>query len=124
MDHRRAKVQEVVLSFAQTQTETEEAKSGFGLMVNVMKPDELDKQCPIKIDGWIDIGSDKWKELDDTPDFTKMCLAIGLGDGFFFLDSLGRVWGRPTEYASQYIPFHFEVGTLVYGYRLPQKAAN
>lgn len=89
-----------------------------------MKPIDLDQQSPIKIDRWIDIGSEEWKELDDNPAFTKKVLRFGLEDGWLFTDSLGRVWGKPQEPNKPHFPFHFNVGKKLYGYRLPQKAAN
>ena len=90
-----------------------------------MNPIDLDKQSPIKIDRWIDVDSEEWREKDDTPAFTKKCLRYGLEEnGFFILDSLGRVWAKPNGTSPFYIPFHFNLRGKTYGYRLTTKAAN
>ena len=86
-------------------------------------PKELDAQSAIKIDRWIAIDSEEWKELDDNPALTKKFLRLGFQEpAYLFTDTLGRVWGRGEN--GKYYPFHFNKGKTLIGYRLPQKAAN
>ena len=90
-----------------------------------MKPKELEAQSPVKIVRWVDIDSDDWRELDDTPAFTKKCLKFGFEEpAFMFCDSLGRVWCKPQEEGKPFVPFHFEYGSTLIGYRISKKAAN
>ncbi len=90
-----------------------------------MSPKELEAQSPVKIERWVDIDSEEWRELDDTPAFTKKCLKVGFEEpAFMFTDSLGRVWCKPSEEGKPYFPFHFEYGSTLIGYRISKKAAN
>ncbi len=86
-------------------------------------PQELDAQCPVTIERWIEIDSEEWKEMDDTPSFTKKCLRLGFEEpAFLFTDTLGRVWGKGEN--GKYYPFHFNKGKRLFGYRLSKRAAN
>lgn len=86
-------------------------------------PRELDAQSKIKIDRWIDIDSEEWRELDDDPGLTKKFLKLGFKEpAYFFTDSDGRVWGKGED--GRYYPFHFRKWAKNIGYRLPKKAAN
>jgi hypothetical protein len=89
----------------------------------MMNPSQLDRQSPIQIHEYVEIGSPRWRELDETPDFTKKVIRYGLEDGYIFLDSLGRVWCK-WERGDTYTPLHFEVGNRLYGYKMSSKAAN
>lgn len=85
-------------------------------------PQELDAQNPIKIERWIDLDTEEWREMDDDPGLTKKMMKIGFEAGALFLDSNGRIWGKGE--GGKYYPFHFDRGPKNYGYRLPKKAAN
>ncbi len=99
---------------------------------DVLKPDLLDRQSPVKVNRWIDIDSDECKELDQDRKFTKKILLMGFQDNgpddpaWMYVDGLGRVWGKdPRNPSSQHYPLHFETarGELI-GYRIVKKAAN
>lgn len=86
-------------------------------------PKELDAQSKIKIDRWVDIDSEEWRDLDDDPGLTKRLIKIGFQKPeYFFTDSLGRIWGRGED--GFFYPFHFSSYGKNIGYRLPKKAAN
>lgn len=86
-------------------------------------PKDLDSQCRIRIDRWIDIDSEEWHELDDNPGFTKKCLKLGFQEpAFLFSDLLGRIWGKGVD--GYYYPFYFESYGQNIGYRLSKRAAN
>lgn len=87
-----------------------------------LTPEELDLQSSVVLDDWVDIDSERWKDTDDNPMFTKKILRMGMGD-FLFVDTLGRVWGKSKE-ENKFYPFHYEYGKKKYGYRIPGKAAN
>lgn len=89
-----------------------------------MTPAELDAQSKIKVDRWIEVHSQECKDIDDGLHwFTIKCMNIGFEDGFMFVDTLGRIWGRNRE-TSECYPFHTEHGKELVGYRLAKKAAN
>jgi hypothetical protein len=84
---------------------------------------ELDAQSPIRIDRWVDAGSEECLMLDPDYDITKMMMRVGFKDPpFLFTDSAGRIWG--TSDGDKYFPLHFENRGKLIGYRLPKKAAN
>lgn len=87
-------------------------------------PQELDAQCKVKIDRWIEIGSEEWRDLDDNPAFTKKILRLGLhhSEPFLFTDTLGRIWGKGND--GTFYPFHFEYGNKLLGYRIAALALN
>jgi len=87
-----------------------------------LSPKQLDQQSTIKIDEWIDIHSERCKEMDDLRSFTLKCMRIGLEDQFLFTDRDGRLWGKGKE--GKYYPFHLEDGKKLIGLRLSIKAAN
>lgn len=87
-------------------------------------PQELDTQSKIKIDRWVEIGSEEWKDLDDNPAFTKKILRLGLHhpEPFLFTDTMGRIWGKGND--GTFYPFHFEYGKKKLGYRISALALN
>lgn len=86
-------------------------------------PKELDAQSKIKVDRWIEVGSEEWKELDDNPSFTKKCIKLGFMEpAYFFADALGRIWGKGED--GLYYPFHFKSFGAIIGYRMSTRAAN
>jgi hypothetical protein len=88
-----------------------------------MSPQELDKQSLISIDEWLELGSQRCKELDQEPHLTKYMLRFGFMDPpFFFVDTLGRIFGKGKE--GRYYPFHIEVGNKKYGFKISARAAN
>lgn len=98
-----------------------------------MTPKELDDQNTIKIDEWVDIDSERWREVDDNPSFTKRIIRIGFEGGrilrgideppFLIADSLGRLWIKNRRTGS-YSPFHLEYGRKLLGFRISAKAVN
>lgn len=89
-----------------------------------MNAKELDAQNIIKIDEWVDIDSERWREVDDDPSLTKRIIRLGFEKPpFLFLDSLGRLWGKSKE-TERYFPFHLEYGKKLIGFRIAKKAAN
>jgi hypothetical protein len=87
-----------------------------------LPPAELDKQSPVKVDEWLDIESEKCKDKDPDLSLTKKWMKMGFESGFLFLDSLGRVWGVGNR--KVFYPFHFNIGKVIYGFRIAKKAAN
>lgn len=86
-------------------------------------PTELDAQSPIQVDGWVDLDSERWREVDDDPGLTKKFIRIGFAEpAFFFTDSLGRIWGKGEN--GIYYPYHLDYGKKKYGIRIAKKAAN
>lgn len=86
-------------------------------------PKDLDAQCLVKLDGWVDFGSERHKEVDSDYALTKKWLKMGLeSPPFLFLDLFGRVWGKGVN--GIYFPLHLEYGKKLLGIRLPKKAAN
>lgn len=83
------------------------------------KTTELDNQCEITLDGWVDLDSARHKEVDDNIAFTKKIIKLGLVEP----DSLGRLWGKSNQ-SDRYYPLHLEYGKKKYGIRIAKKAAN
>lgn len=88
----------------------------------MLTPKQLDAQSVIVLDGWVDMDSERWKEVDDSPAFTKRCMKIGLESNYLVIDTSGRLWGMGEN--KLYYPFLLEYGKKKYGIRLPKKAAN
>ena len=88
----------------------------------MLTPNQLDAQSLISLDGWVDMDSARWKEVDDNPSFTKRCLVIGLESKYLVIDTMGRLWGMGEN--KVYYPFVLEHGQKKFGIRLPKKAAN
>lgn len=89
-----------------------------------MNSKELDAQNIIKIDEWVDIDSERWREVDDNPSFTKKIIRLGFEEPpFLFMDSLGRLWGKSKE-TERYFPFHLEYRKKLIGFRISKKASN
>lgn len=97
----------------------------MGESLNLPSPEALDAQSKVKINRWIEMGSEEWRMLDDTPDFTKKILRLGLHhpQPFLFTDTLGRIWGKGSD-GKTYYPFHFEHGNQLIGYRISALGLN
>jgi len=91
-------------------------------MSDLPSPRELDTQSPVKIDRWVDIDTQEWRDLDEDPALTKKMMKIGFEANVLFTDSMGRIWGKGE--GGKYYPFHFDKGPKLYGFRLSKKAAN
>ncbi len=86
-------------------------------------PQELDAQSKILIKRWIEVGSQEWRELDNTPGFTKMIIReLTKEPAYLFADTLGRLWGKGED--GRYYPFHFTSFGENIGYRVSARAAN
>jgi hypothetical protein len=86
-------------------------------------PMELDAQSSIQLDGWVDLDSERWREVDDDPGLTKKFIRLGFQEpAFFFTDSFGRIWGKGEN--GKYYPYHLSYGKKKYGIRIAKKAAN
>jgi hypothetical protein len=81
---------------------------------------ELDAQCTIQLDGWVELGSERFLEVDDDPALTKKWLKMLLGEGLF-TDSLGRVWGKGD---TNWYPYHVQYGKKKFGIRISTKAVS
>jgi hypothetical protein len=92
-------------------------------MNNFPSPAELDTQTKIKVNRWIEVGSEEWRMLDETPEFTKKIIALGFKEpAYLFTDANGRIWGKGED--GFFYPFHFKQGSTVIGYRLTKRAVN
>lgn len=91
-------------------------------MSYTLLPKELDELSPVKIERWIDIDSEDFREMDDNPGLTKKLMKIGFETGTMFTDSLGRIWGKGHD--GKIYPFHFNKGKRLFGYRISKRAAN
>ena len=89
----------------------------------ILSPKELDAQCPVQLDGWVDIDSERWREVDDDPGLTKRWLKMLTADPpALHLDIHGRIWGQNS--VGVWFPYHLEYGRKKFGLRLPKKASN
>ena len=89
-----------------------------------LTPEELDKQSEVQLDGWVDLDSERWREVDDDPKLTKRWVRLGLMDPpFLFADSMGRLWGRGKD-NNKWYPYHLEYGKKKYGIRISARATN
>lgn len=84
--------------------------------------EELVKQSPVKLDSWVDVDSEEFREKDDDPSLTKKWLKIGFEDKWFFTDARGCVWARGSE--GRFLPYHFTYGKKLIGFRIAKTAAN
>ena len=86
-------------------------------------PVALDAQSKIHVDRWVELDSQEWRELEETPAFTKKIVALGFKEpAYLFTDMLGRIWGKGED--GLYYPFHMNKGAKVIGYRISKRAAN
>jgi hypothetical protein len=88
----------------------------------MLSPKELDDQCQIKMDRWIDIFSEEIREMD--PDYKlaiKWFKMLQEGPGGLFTDSSGRIWLHGKD---KYYPYHFIYKNQLIGYRISARAAN
>lgn len=89
----------------------------------VPTPKELDAQSLVHLDGWVDLDSERWREIDPDPGLTKKWIKLGFQEpAYFLLDSDGRIWGRGEN--GYYYPYHLDYGKKKYGIRIAKKAAN
>jgi len=88
----------------------------------MLNPQELDSQSVIKIDRWIDIESEECKNLDENYSLSKKWMKMLMESNYLKSDSLGRLWCHSEN--GNFFPYHFEVGTKLYGFRLSKVAAN
>jgi hypothetical protein len=99
------------------------------MLTIALSPAALDAQSEIKIDRWVDLGSEDQRMIDEDPAFTQKCLRIGLEGGVLSFDSGGRVWGYNKQ-NGKYYPLHTEFhrvpgqSPMLIGFRQPKKAAN
>lgn len=87
-----------------------------------MTPQQLDNQSPVKIDEWVVVDSPRFRQLDTTPAFTHKVIKLGFEDKWMYADSSGRLFCRFEN--QPHTPFHFDVDGKLYGYVMPEKAAN
>ena len=87
-----------------------------------ISPATLDAQATIKINRWLDLDSEECRAKDDNHSLTKQWLKIGMEAKFLFADPNGRIWGRGEN--GVYFPYHFNVGSTLYGYRIAKQASN
>ncbi len=85
-------------------------------------PKQLDTQCKVKIDRWIDLYSSECRDMDSDHQTAVKWYKMCLGDTGLFLDTDGRIWGRGKD--GYFYPYHFEYGKKLFGYRVSAKAAN
>jgi hypothetical protein len=86
-------------------------------------PKELDAQSPIKIDEWLELGSEKHLQIDDDPSLTKKWfMLLTKNPAYILLDNLGRSWCKNDN--GKFCPYHIENGDKKYGIRFSQKASN
>jgi hypothetical protein len=78
-----------------------------------LTPKQLDQQCPVKIDKWVDVYSEACKEIDDNHSITIKWMKIGLEDKFLHTDRDGRLWGKGE--ADRYYPYHLSYGGQLIG---------
>ena len=88
-----------------------------------LTPKFLDSQNPVRIDEWLDVESEKCKNLDPDISLTRKFMRYGMEDGYLFTDADGRIWGVKKK-SGKYYPFHFNFGSKVYGYRISKVAVN
>jgi hypothetical protein len=88
-----------------------------------LTPTQLDLQCQVSLDGWVDLDSPQARELDDDHTITIKWLRIGVEAGFMWIDTLGRIWGKGTE-SDYYYPYHFDTFGKKYGFRVSAQASN
>ncbi len=87
-------------------------------------PKDLDAQSKIMIDEWIDVDSERCKEIDDDYLLTKKMVRLlyAKEPAYLFTDSLGRLFGKGED--GFYYPFHTEYNGKLIGYKLSKMAAN
>jgi len=83
---------------------------------------QLDSQSCIQLDGWVEVGSEQAKRLDQDHALAIEWLHMGSQDGWFVVDTQGRIFGKSLD--NNYFPYHFESGDKKYGYRMSTLAAN
>lgn len=82
----------------------------------------LDQQSPVKIAKWLDVDSEECRNCDPDLALTKKWIKLLMSgkDPALFTDASGRIWGKGNE--GKFYPFHFDYGTLQYGFKIVTKA--
>lgn len=89
----------------------------------MLSPKQLDSQSLVFIEEWVDVGSERCKQLDKEPHLTKYMMRAGFeAPAFLFTDINGRIWGKGDK--GSYYPFHISVGSKNYGFRISTRASN
>ena len=89
-----------------------------------LTPDQLNLQCLVPLDGWVEVGSEQAKELDNDHQLAIKWLKMGAEAGWLFIDAHGRIFGKSPGGGENYYPYHFESYGKKYGYRMAILAAN
>jgi hypothetical protein len=89
--------------------------------MTIPSPQELDRQCKISIDRWVDIYSEDCKLMDSDHQLTVKWFKMFLNDALF-VDTKGRIFGKGKD--GSWYPYHFEYGKQLIGYKLSAMAAN
>ena len=84
-------------------------------------PKQLDLQCRVSIERWIDLYSQECKELDDDHKLTVKWFKMLHGEALF-TDLFGRIFGQGKD--GIWYPYHIEVRNKCYGLKISAKAAN
>lgn len=88
-----------------------------------LTPAQLDAQCAVHIDEWVDIDSERAKDIDPDHALARKWLKMGVEANFLKVDSNGRLWGKGKD-GERWFPLHFEYGKKLVGYRISAKAVN
>lgn len=88
-----------------------------------LTPAQLDAQSPVRMSEWIDIHSERARQIDDMYSITLKWMRIAVEGNILFADRLGRLWGK-TDKVGIYSPYHFEYGASLIGYRVSAQASN
>lgn len=89
----------------------------------IPSPKELDAQSITYITEWVDVGSQRWRQVDDMPELTREWITMLMKEpAYLHADSLGRLWAKGKD--GIWFPFHTECLGKLYGFRLVKKAAN
>jgi hypothetical protein len=88
----------------------------------MLSPKELDLQCKVSIDRWVDLNSEEAKRLDPKHKETLHWFKVCQGPGGLMLDNLGRIFGKGAE--GRYYPYHINVDGKLIGFRISAKALN
>jgi hypothetical protein len=88
----------------------------------VPTPEQLDAQSTHHIDEWLEIGSERFKQLVKDRYSLYYFLEVGFrSPPFFHVDTRGRIWGQGE---ASWFPFHDVIRGRTYGYKLSSKAPN
>jgi len=92
-------------------------------MKHLPTPAELDRQAPVHVDEWVEIGSPQFQEIVGDLRSFHYILKMGLQEpAFLHVDNCGRLWGKGD--GDGWFPFHDVVGGKTYGYKMSARAPN